>query len=600
MTYPLRSAATHSWLGRLLGALTLIALATTPLFAGKLPEMIVVKTPHFTVMTTGRAMKAQAWARHLERFRISLGSIIPVDESRLTPTVLVIFANDREMAAYMPSRKGQPTLLIGYFARTDGVNVVGLTADLEDASLVKPFVFHGATHWYTNASLHPLPVWLQEGLAEVFSTFTSDDESFTVGEAVKDHVQYLRRTAVPPPAQVVDWASHENGYDERKRTGPFYAGSWLLAHWALFDDQAAGLSRPARYMKALETAPDPEAAFKAAFGGDYKAVGTQAVLYSKAGRYSRVRLKLPAGELGLEEPRKATEAEVEYALGSLLLNSRDAAEGLPHLKRATELAPANPSGWEAVGFAQAGEGNQAEAFDAFNRAIEAGSKIGEVWSRRGWLRRDVEGITPASEPAELRPMAADFRRAIELDPRCDEAYHGLADIASRVAPADPDDVKRLEEGQKFSPKDDWIKVGLISLRIRAGAPGAVAEMKALLTANASLPTPIRRRAEDEVEAVKLKVITEHIESLRSEGQYAQLIVELDQALADEDISPRSKRRLQGARDETDQARRIVEAKEKLDTDRKDEGLAALRKLREEPSLSNSMRQAVEALLEKWQ
>lgn len=577
----------------------LAMLAAAPLYAAKAPEWTVVKTPHFTVLTTGKAKEAQTWAVNLERFRVALGMIMPVDPARLTPVVVVIFPNAKQFRAYKMLQHGKPAAVDGYFARSGDVNAIALAMDAEDPAGLKRIIFHEATHWVSSAREESLPAWMEEGIAEVFSTFATDEKTFMVGDAIMNHVHYLRQVGVPSPAQLVGTARDSIDYDDSSRTGRFYAGSWLLVHWAMFGKKAPGAGSLANYVNLMKTGQDAEAAFATAFHGNYKAVQSALTNYIGGGTYSRRHFDLPAEPPGIEPPRKATEAEVEYALGALLLGAQRPKDSLPHLLRSVALDAGNPSAWEATGFAQFILGNKTEALAAFNRAIDAGSKTGLVWYNRAALQEELdygEGPVRTENAADFARPAADFRQAIKFDPRCEQAYQGLAGLVYSVEPADPEDTQRLEAGGRRFPGDPWIKAGLIMIRMRAGAPEAAGELKDLLTTGTVLPAPLRELIGGIIEQEKLKVLSQHMGDLQKDRRYAELIAEFDAVLADGDISISNKQQVRRLRVEIDQTRRLQGAVEALNSGRRDEAMALLRKLQEEIPPGASTRRELERVL----
>ncbi|MBS0631727.1 MAG: tetratricopeptide repeat protein [Verrucomicrobia bacterium] len=578
--------------------LMVLSLMVNPLFAAKPLEWIVVKTPHFTVLTAGRAAEAQAWATDLERFRLAMETFLVVDPARLAPVTVVIFSNNGQFKPYKQLQNGKPAAIDGYFARIDNVNAIGLSTAADDKVQIRRIIFHEATHWFSSARREVQPAWMDEGMAEVFSTFTADEKTFSVGDAIAGHVAYLREVGVTNPGVLVGTSRDKINYDDASRTGRFYAGSWALVHWIMFGKKGPGPDSLMRYIELVKTT-GPNAAFTTAFGGDYDAVEKKLRAYLWGGQYTRAHRDLPAEPLGIEAPRKATEAEVEYALGALLLGARGPQDGLPRLKRAAALDPANPIYWETVGFAQLRQGDKPEALAAFDRAVEAGSKTGLVWANRAALREESEysgGVMVSSDPTDFAQAANDFRRAIELDPHCEPAYHGLAGLVYGVEPVDPADEKRLEAGREAFPDDPWIQAGQVALQVRKGTPGAMEKLKQLL-AGGALPMQVRQMLENIVEQEKLKVVSEHIESWQKERRYAELIAELDGLLADDGISTQNKQELRRTRNQIDQLRRLNEAVTAINAGRRAEAKALLLKLKEEGAAGGNIRQETERLLQ---
>lgn len=546
-------------------ALALVAFGSVLRAAAPtVPEVwTVVRGPHFTVLTTAAASTAQAWAANLERFRLGIGQVLPARTGRLGEVVVVIFPTEQAFRPYKLLQNGKPADIGGYFVRADSVDAIALAKDVNPIE-TRRIIFHEATHWFTSGREDLLPTWLEEGIAEVFSTFMSDEKQFLVGDSITDHVRYLRRTKPTPVAELVRTGRGRINYNDRDRTGQFYAKSWLFTHWVMFGENSPGPASIEHYLKLLKTAPDPELAFSTAFGGNYAAVERSLKTYLQKGKYIRRTFQLPKIEVALAPPREATAAEIEFALGALLFGARGPAEALPHLNRAAELDPENPRVWEAVGFAHLRSDNKPQALAAFDRATQCGSQLGLVWNNRAALRWEAEQggveIVRTSDREAFVTAAADFRKAIALDPLCHPAYDGLAGVIYGVEPFDPEDLARLEAGLKLFPEDRMLAIGLAAGKLRSeNKVAAEAELRRLLTDEEHLPLQARRLGEGALEGEKLKVLFGHIELYNKDRRFGELVAELDAALSDNIISAQNRMGLRTVRNQAHLMQRVDQA-----------------------------------------
>ena len=48
-------------------------------------------------------------------------------------------------------------------------------------------IFHEGVHWFLSGTKTRNPVWLDEGLAEVFSTFRAEKDRAAWGQAIPEH-----------------------------------------------------------------------------------------------------------------------------------------------------------------------------------------------------------------------------------------------------------------------------------------------------------------------------------------------------------------------------------------------------------------------------
>ena len=563
---------------------------------------MLVHSRHFTVLTAGSPHTAQLWANDLERFRAGLEEIMPVDPARLAPVVMVIFPNERAFRPYKMLQNGKPAEIGGFFSSADGVNAIGLAIDVDPLE-TRRLIFHEATHWYFSARDERPPPWLEEGIAEVFSTFLADADHFMVGDSIVDHVRFLRSGTLLPLEQLLGTARADIDYHEQDRTGRFYAESWLFVHWAMFGDGSPGAGSLARYVKELRTASDPEAAFKDAFGGDYHAIDRKLARYLRGGKYFRRTYVLnKAGLAAAEPPRRATEAETEFGLGALQLGGRGPGAALSHLTVAVRLDPGNTLAWEALGFAQLRLGDRPQALTAFDHAARLGSRDALVWCDRAALRQAAE--LPAGEfvvttdTVMFNESATDYRQAIALDPRCQAAYRGLAGVVYGTKPADAADLSRLEQGLRRFPDDTLIAVGAAAARLRVGdRTRAEKELRAIYDGEHIAPT-VRQLARSALEGEMLAKLTADFATDQRQRHYARLLTEIDGALAGNLLSRQNRWVLAAQRKQVDQLRRVDEAVDLLNKGQGEKAEAMLKAILDEPPASGIIRLEVERLLKE--
>ncbi|HWA84659.1 MAG TPA: hypothetical protein VG710_00435 [Opitutus sp.] len=552
------------------------------------------------VLTEGKPATAQRWADDLERFRAALGRMVPVDQARLTPVAVVIFPNDKAFRPYKMLQNGKPAEVGGFFSNANGVRAIGLAVDY-DSDQTRRVIFHEATHWFYSARAERLPPWLEEGIAEVFSTFHADGSHFTVGDAIANHVDFLRNNDLEPLAKLFGTAQADIDYHERDRAGLFYAESWLVVHWAMFGEGSPGADSLSRYVTALKTARSSEAAFAAAFGGDYRTIDHRLAVYLRSGEYIRRSYVLRAADLvASEPPRPATEGEVEYALGALQLGGRGAPEALPHLERAVALEPANVAAWEALGFARLAQDEKDAALAAFDHATRLGSHNALVWHNHAVLRQEAE--LPAGEFVVttnwemFNESARDYRQAIALDPRCQPAYEGLAGVVYGAQPADAADLARLEQGRRFFPGDRMITTGVAAAQLRVGdRAAATKDLRAIFDAADAAPA-VRQLARSALEGEVLAKVKAQFESTQRDRRYADLIAGIDEALKEDVLAPENRRALVAQRHEVDQWRRLDAAVNLVNSGRRAEAAVAVRMILDEPPANGIMRQEAERVL----
>jgi tetratricopeptide (TPR) repeat protein len=245
-------------LGAFLSSAFLLLLADSS--AASAADWVRVETPNFVVYGESGEARVREVADEFERFREALARVIPSAATpAAVPTVVVVFASQRSFDPYVPRVNGKPITLGGYFYATEDLNLVALADGNRDESLRT--IFHEYVHLVLDNVARGMPLWLNEGLAEYYSTFQVDDggRRALIGKVIPSHIQLLntRRLMTIPELLAVDRDSPT--YTEGQQQSLFYAQSWALVH-LLVSGSANRASQLVTYARLVsEGAPSPDA-----------------------------------------------------------------------------------------------------------------------------------------------------------------------------------------------------------------------------------------------------------------------------------------------------------------------------------------------------
>src|SRR3989454_527444 len=221
-------------------ALAAVLLHVLPGHAGEAafpPETdswIQVRTAHFVLYSNASEKRTLDLGRRLERFRAALSRFNKT--FRVDPpvsTFIYVFKDDASLAPYKKRFDGRPVELSGLFVgRIDGYYII-----LNGERHAEPLqvIFHEYTHHFLENNLHRVPAWFNEGLAECYSTFRADDRTASIGMTQTDHVLFLRDHALLPLRELFAVTTSSPDYNEGERRGVFYAESWALMHYLMWD-----------------------------------------------------------------------------------------------------------------------------------------------------------------------------------------------------------------------------------------------------------------------------------------------------------------------------------------------------------------------------
>jgi tetratricopeptide (TPR) repeat protein len=194
-------------------------------------EWVRVETPNFIVYGETGAGRVREVAEEFERFRDALGRVIPgAERPAAVPTVVVVFNSARSFEPYVPRYKGKPIKLGGYFFSSDDMNIVAF-ADGKRNDLLRT-IFHEYVHLVIDNVSDGMPLWLNEGLAEYYSTFEVEagGRGALIGRAIPAHLDLLTHQRHFPIPELLAVDADSPSYNEGERQTLFYAQSWALVH----------------------------------------------------------------------------------------------------------------------------------------------------------------------------------------------------------------------------------------------------------------------------------------------------------------------------------------------------------------------------------
>ena len=413
--------------------LSLFVSLAVPAGAIAEPQWRMVRSPNFVVLGDAGEKPLQDVAMRLEQFRTALGRVLPgVELATPVPTVLVVFESSKSYEAFGPRREGRPVQAAGFFLAGPDVNYITLTLDSGHDGL--RVAFHEYSHLILHNWMASVPAWLDEGLAEYYSTFqlATNGKSATIGLAIPHHAGLLRERFMPlSDLLAVDRQS--TVYNEGDQRTLFYAGSWALTHYLLMETPK-GDAKIARYLALVAGGETVDRAVQQAFEMPPVALERLLLDYVNRGAYRSAEYTFRSRvEAGQGTVRALSAAETEGWLGDLLLHLNRPDEAGPRLTRALELDPDLARAHLSVGMLNLGQQRPDEAWPHLRRAValdpanffaQYSYALALLSFRTGEtpLRMDVEPVSTAR---------AALIKAIELSPQSTDALSLLGYTALR-------------------------------------------------------------------------------------------------------------------------------------------------------------------------
>lgn len=505
-----RTAAWRAWLGVLLLGVAAAAHAGTA-------RWLQLTTPQYTVISRLDERQTRAWAAEFDLFIESVTRLLGFEATTLPPLTVVLFDDDRAFDAYRPPKPSGAVAhnVLGYFYRRETWGAIGLAAGKADRA-TRETIFHEGVHWITSADPAQQPVWFQEGLAELFSTFAVEGPQVTWGKPLVSHVELLRQHGLMPLREFL--SQRTSLFEGDTHTGVYYAQAWALTHMLLLGGER-GRAQLASFLSAWRTRPLDQA-FDAAFGQDYATVQKTLRDYLDNPRMKHGTSPRPAVQRR-HVVAPASESAVELALGRLALGSADTRLAVTHAARLAQLAPRDAATHELRTYIAQRDDDIDAAIEGAQAAVAAGSRDAE-------MHLVTAAATIASTPDEQRARADRIAHALRLNPRSLGGYSLLIDALSELDSPVAQDVELLESGVRMHPQAGFLQIGLAEVLYRLGRrPDATRLLDGALASASRLEAEQLDYARSLQSRWRFEEISERLDPLIAAGRYA----EADQLLA---------------------------------------------------------------------
>ncbi|HLL74998.1 MAG TPA: tetratricopeptide repeat protein [Pyrinomonadaceae bacterium] len=414
-------------------------------------------------------------ATRLEQFRDVFSRLFPAAKfNSPVPTTVVVFKSDNSYKPFKPVVDGRVSEVAGYFQPGEAVNYITLTTEARGEN---PFaiIYHEYVHLLVENSVggRNMPPWLNEGLAEYYSTFdVDDDRKVLLGGLINSHIFLLRQRPLVPLKTLFETDNYSLHRNRREAKGVFYAQSWALVHYLILGANGQRLPQLGRFL-ALVTGDTPvERAFAEAFQTDFAGMEKELKKYVEAHTF-RTQLATFDRKLELDSEFRAaplSEAEAEAVLGDLLLNTNRPEDAVARLEQAVRLDPKLAAAHASLGMARARQKRFDEARKHLRDALAADPDnylihyyYASALSREGM---DEGGSASGYTSEAAREIRGALRRAAELKPDFPETYRLLAWVSLVTGEGVGEGIEYAKKALALSPGNERYAFVLAQLYLR--------------------------------------------------------------------------------------------------------------------------------------
>jgi hypothetical protein len=127
------------------------------------------RTVHFTIYSCGSVRDVYRLSARLEEFCEAYTLLAGARALASPPIVVMAFPDHESMKPFLPLYQGQPGNIAGFFKRSGDENLIVLSLPGPDSSFEgMEVIFHEYTHLLFRHNDPIWPLWLKEGMAEIY------------------------------------------------------------------------------------------------------------------------------------------------------------------------------------------------------------------------------------------------------------------------------------------------------------------------------------------------------------------------------------------------------------------------------------------------
>ncbi len=303
-----------------------------------------ISSKNFILISNTSEKQAVKVATMLEQFRHTIATLLPETNIRTAlPTKVILFDSHSSFHPFKPKYKGKIRDNVGgYFFNNGDQSYIALTTDAGGEQFYE-VIFHEYQHFVIGNNLRNAPLWLNEGMAEYYSTFKPKDDGrqVMIGSPIGRHVGTLRNKVLIPLPKLVTVDHKSPEYNEGSRAGVFYAESWAFVHYLMLADEGRHRPQLSQFINLLNNGKPVEENFQQAFQTDFKTMESNLLNYISKFTFPAELYTFPE-QLSFSKEMQVSalpEPQAETQLAELLLRSGRLDEAEPRLAKAVEKEP---------------------------------------------------------------------------------------------------------------------------------------------------------------------------------------------------------------------------------------------------------------------
>jgi Flp pilus assembly protein TadD len=348
----------------MLRAVAVLALVfLQPLPARDSPKWIYLQSGNFQLLTDGGEKSGRRTLDHFEQVRSFFQQTLGPN---LTPLPVRIMQISNE-ARYKQVRLSESSAAFFLSGADRDIIVMGPNAIGDMTVAVHEYVHVLVRHSGLN-----IPLWLNEGIAEVYSTVAPAAGKMQVGAPPAGRAAQLARRTWMPLRLLFGMTPDSAEYGNLNHAGQFYAQSWALTHMAVLDTTM----RPhfGAFVNAVSDGMESEAAFRKVYGLSPLQLEDKLDRYLSMPTINVVRFDVTVSGKTVQAPSRTAEPyEYELPLAHIEASQGQTESAIERCERMRQEFPSRPEPHEALAYIRMRNRETDQAISHLAAAVSHGS-----------------------------------------------------------------------------------------------------------------------------------------------------------------------------------------------------------------------------------
>jgi Flp pilus assembly protein TadD len=333
--------------------------------AGAEARWIRLRSANLEMYTTAGEKRARETLGHFEQVRSFFSQALASGKSTPLPVRIVLFGSRKE---YEPYRINE--FAMAYYMGTAERDYIVL-------SQAGPEAFPVAVHEYAHLIMQhgnlKLPPWLDEGMAELYSTLRPMGDKIMVGDLIAGRLQALLQDKWVPLATILAAGRNSPYYNEKDKAGSLYNEGWALAHMLVLSNAYRAGFR--QLLAEIQAGTGSEEALTKTYQKPLAQVEKELREYLRGDSFRAVlfplKLEKPTGELPSEP---APSFDVQFMLADLTDRPGREQEAQKKFEQLALAEPQRSETYTALGYLAGRRGRLEDARRNFEKAFELGTR----------------------------------------------------------------------------------------------------------------------------------------------------------------------------------------------------------------------------------